>query len=101
MQTDRSQLQRTAPGSYQLRGKLGFSTALDLHHQTGFMDAEHSEIRMDLAEVEAVDSAGVALLVHWIEYAERRGARIIWDNMPEQLAKLIRINGVDRMFQGE
>ncbi len=49
---------------------------------------------VDLAQVEAADSAGVSLLLGWLRNAQRHGAILSFVNVPENLRSLADLYGV-------
>ncbi len=57
-----------------------------------------SEVAVDLAGLEAVDSAGLGLLVEWRVRQAAAGGRLRVIEPPERLVRLARISGVDRLL---
>jgi phospholipid transport system transporter-binding protein len=49
---------------------------------------------VDLAQVEAADSAAVSLLLAWLRNAQRNGATLAFVNVPENLRSLAVLYGV-------
>jgi phospholipid transport system transporter-binding protein len=49
---------------------------------------------VDLAQVEAADSAGVSLLLGWLRNAQRHEAKLTFVNVPENLRSLADLYGV-------
>lgn len=49
---------------------------------------------VDLAQVEAVDSAAVSMLLGWLRNAQRHGAKLIFVNVPDNLHSLADLYGV-------
>lgn len=56
---------------------------------------------VDLKEVERIDSAGLALLVHWLRESRRRGVSIRFQNIPGRMLALARVCGLDRLLPPE
>lgn len=52
-----------------------------------------SRITVDLGQVTAVDSAGLALLIEWLKLARNRQFQLLFKDIPEQLLELARANG--------
>ncbi len=50
--------------------------------------------RIDLSAIEAVDSAGLALLVHWQQQLQQAGGQLMLQSTPDSLLRLARISGV-------
>ena len=88
-----------AQGCYRLDGSLIFNTVAQLRKQSDFLHGQGSEVRIDLHSVDGIDSAGIALLLEWIERAKQLQKDIVWYNMPERMTRLIRINGLEQFFQ--
>ena len=55
---------------------------------------EGKEWVVDLAQVEAADSAAVSLLLGWQRNAQRHGAKLTLVNVPENLRSLADLYGV-------
>ena len=85
-------------GCYRLDGPLIFKTVTQLHKQSHFLTEPGDEVQIDLQYVESIDSAGVALLLDWTERATKLEKKIIWLNTPEQMTRLVRINGLEQVF---
>ncbi len=49
---------------------------------------------IDLAQVEAADSAAVSLLLGWLRNAQRHGATLTFVNVPDNLRSLADLYGV-------
>lgn len=56
---------------------------------------------IDLARVEAVDSAGVALLLAWKRRAGVERKALVFDHLPANLASLAQLYGVDDLLVAE
>ncbi len=54
--------------------------------------------QLDLAALEAVDSAGLALLVEWQRQLQAAGGELAIANAPSGLIRLARISGVDTLL---
>lgn len=55
---------------------------------------EGKDWTIDLAQVEAADSAGVSLLLGWLRNAQRHGAKLAFINVPDNLRSLANLYGV-------
>ncbi|PWG65196.1 STAS domain-containing protein [Spiribacter halobius] len=78
-------------GGWRLEGPLGFGEV------TGVLEAlspSADSVRVDLGALEAVDSAGLALLVEWQRRLQAAGGRLELRQAPEQLRRLAEISGV-------
>jgi phospholipid transport system transporter-binding protein len=52
---------------------------------------------IDLAEVKASDSAGLALLIEWLSVAKSAGRTLRFENIPSQLQQLARLSEVEEL----
>jgi ABC-type transporter Mla MlaB component len=86
----------TSDGVMRLRGALVFATA-----RTGFdrlvanLPASGSSQSVDLSELAAADSAGLAVLVEWRTEAARRGVHLRYAGAGEGLRALARLADLD------
>jgi len=76
-------------GGYQLEGVIDHTTAPALFKQP--LSAEAETIRLNMAAVEKVDSAGVALLLHWTQSLKKRGQQLTLENADPQLMQMVGI----------
>ena len=81
-----------------LRGPLSFDTAPDLL-ATGadWVRRTGGALTIDLAEVGRIDSAGLALLVEWVNLAQGRTVRFA--NVPAQARELFRVYGLSAALE--
>lgn len=90
----------TADGRAIVRGALTFRTvSLLLEAGTGFI-AGGSPKRIDLREVDAADSAGLALLVEWLSLSSVSGGSLLYENMPAIVLQLARLSEVESLLIG-
>ena len=79
-------------GRFGVSGVLDFSTVAALLPQglTAFADA--SRVELDLAGVTRANSAGLVLLLEWLDHARRRGQSLRLAHLPASLADIARIS---------
>lgn len=53
------------------------------------------KIVLDLKQVTAADSAGLALIIEWIKHIERYNTKLVFKNIPQQLLILATLSGLD------
>lgn len=75
-------------GRFSLQGVLDFGTVTALRDQGEPLFQAGGQVRIDLAGVETANSAGLALLVEWLDMARARGASLQLANMPESLTRI-------------
>ncbi len=74
-------------------GRLTMDTIGASFHEA-MQQLEGKAWTVDLAQVEAADSAGVSLLLGWLRNAQRHGATLTFVNVPDNLRSLADLYGV-------
>ena len=87
-------LNGTGPGQYRIVGDLDFNSVGTLAGEGERLFAAYPEVRVDLQDVGQANSAGLALLLQWLEQAKRRGQRLELVNLPESLARIAAITNL-------
>lgn len=86
-------------GGYAIRGQLTFETVPQyFSHTPQILQGTGGAVTVDLAGVTLADSAGVALLVEWQQQARAARRTLQFANIPEQVRKVIRVNGLQHAF---
>ena len=80
------------------RGALVTKQVTSLFKQSIVFVTPHQEIC--LAGIREIDSAGLALLVHWRNHAKKNGSRIQYVNAPDNVRALAGICGLASMLEG-
>ena len=76
-------------GVLHLSGPLTFDTVgVHFRQSTAWLDGAETVTSVDLAQVERVDSAGLALLLEWQSQAKQRGTELEFHNAPRDLLRL-------------
>lgn len=78
-----------------LSGDLTFETVSVAKQKLNSHFSGKSEICFDLSEVDDVDSAGVALLLHLVQLSSQRGIELKLDHLPYKMLHLMRVNGLN------
>jgi phospholipid transport system transporter-binding protein len=78
-----------------LTGVLDFATVGRLREQGLALFEASPGILLDLAGVERANSAGLALLLEWLDLAQQRGQRLRLCNLPDSLQAIARISNLD------
>lgn len=77
-----------------VRGELTFDTVPGLYRESaGWFEGE-GDLMISLREVTRADSAGLALLIEWLNRAQRANRSIRFLDIPAQVQTLIRVNGL-------
>jgi len=81
-----------------LMGVLSFANCKQWEAKFTTLLAEAKTITIDCQRVTNSDSAGVALLVHWIMLAKKQQKEIILEGLPDTLLAIARLGGVDQLL---
>lgn len=87
-QSPQARIQRQDARSYHVQGAMTFGSVTNLWHQSEGMFSDEGILQIDLAGVTHTDSGGLALLIEWLREASRRGTRIEFLNLPDQMRAL-------------
>ncbi|MGM0593141.1 MAG: STAS domain-containing protein [Pseudomonadota bacterium] len=87
------------PGVVRVSGSLSFTTVTGLLEQSRpFLAEAQGWLVMELAEVERVDSAGLALLIQWMRMAREGEVDILFRHIPEQLLAIARASDLEQIL---
>ncbi len=84
-------------GRIRITGPLTHETVRTLY-DGGLQAGATSALEIDLAEVGAVDSAAVSLLLAWLREAQRSNLTLQFLHVPDNLLSLARLYGVAEML---
>src|SRR5262249_36539516 len=82
----------------QVKGRLTFDSAGEALAASQGLFSRKKKLTLDLAGVEATDSAGLALLVEWVGEAKRAGCKLKFSHVPKQALALARISEVEKLL---
>lgn len=85
-------------GRLALLGELTFATVPGLSKDLESTFKQWPQLRVDLAGLEWMDSAGLALLIEWTCLARALGHSLEFVNVPRQLLTIASVSGVDQML---
>jgi phospholipid transport system transporter-binding protein len=85
-------------GRFALKGELDFHTAPDALEESRELFADHASIEVDLTDVRRGDSAGLALLLEWVNWARNYVREIRFVNIPPQITAIAQICEVESML---
>ncbi len=77
----------------QVSGRLTMD-AIGASFSEAMQPLEGKDWTVDLAGVEAADSAAVSLLLNWVRNAQSHGAKLTFVNIPDNLRSLADLYGV-------
>lgn len=96
---DEARLIDDGDGKFRVVGEMTFETSPVLLDRSEKLFAPHSLIRVDLTEVQRADSAGLALMIEWITWANRTVREIRFDNIPDMIMNIARISEIEDMLK--
>lgn len=89
-------------GRFGIQGPLTFETVNLVLQRSKALFADHDTLQIDLAEVTESDSAGLALLLEWVNWARHYVREIRYDNVPARIQAIAKISEVgDLLAAGE
>ncbi|OOZ37417.1 STAS domain-containing protein [Solemya velesiana gill symbiont] len=83
---------------FRVSGDLLFTTVRDLLHEGESLFSTGSELVFDLSDVRHSDSAGLALLLEWLDRAEAAGVMLRFRNIPDSLVRIARLSNVEGLL---
>jgi len=92
------QIQDLGEGRFAVHGVLGFETVTKVLEVSKTMFSEYSIIEVDFSNVERSDSAGLALLIEWVNWAKHYVREISYKNIPEEIRSIAEISEVEWML---
>ena len=86
-------------GRFSLSGSMTFATAGQILRISEDLFEEHTRLEMDLSGVEETDSAGLALLLEWITWANHTVREIRFEGMPARIDAIAKTTEVDSLLK--
>lgn len=91
-------LQDLGDGRFALQGEMSFDTAERILRASEKPFEEHTQIEIDLSGVTDSDSAGLALLLEWVTWANHTVREIRFEGMPERVMAIAKTTEVDGLL---
>jgi len=85
-------------GRFALSGNMTFATAERILRESEEPFAQHTQLEVDLSGVEKTDSAGLALLLEWITWANHTVREIRFTGMPERIIAIAETTEVEQLL---
>jgi len=85
-------------GQFALTGDMSFQTAERILRASEEPFEQHTSIEVDLSGVEKADSAGLALLLEWVTWANHTVREIRYSGMPERVLAIARTTEVESLL---
>ena len=86
-------------GRFSLSGSMTFATAGEILRISEGLFEEHTRLEMDLSGVEETDSAGLALLLEWITWANHTVREIRFEGTPAKIDAIAKTTEVDNLLK--
>ena len=91
-------LEDLGEGRFALSGEMTFDTAERILQASEEPFEQHTRIEVDLSAVTKSDSAGLALLLEWITWANHTVREIRYKAMPERVLAIARTTEVEPLL---
>lgn len=92
-------LQDLGDGQFSLSGRMKFDTAGAILRESEEMFEAHTLIEMDLSGVTETDSAGLALMLEWITWANHTVREIRFHGTPDKIDAIAKTTEVDHLLK--
>ena len=91
-------LEDLGDGRFALSGEMTFDTAEQILRASEEPFEEHTQLEIDLSEVTDSDSAGLALLLEWVTWANHSVREIRFIGVPERVLAIARTTEVEPLL---
>lgn len=95
---DTPELRDLGQGHFEVVGDMTFATVGALLDRSEEAFEDHTELDLDLAQVSRTDSAGLALLLEWINWANHSVREIRFRNIPDKIRRIARATEVEDLL---
>ena len=92
-------LEDLGSGRFALKGRMTFNTAAQILRASEPIFEEHTRIEVDLSGVTDTDSAGLALLLEWITWANHTVREIRFLETPAKIDAIARTTEVEGLLK--
>lgn len=83
---------------FKIGASLNLETVGELINERVVVNAGDT-LTLDLSETKHVDSAGVALILHWLRSCQSQGAELLLKGMSKQLKTLFKAYELETVFK--
>ncbi len=94
----RFELQDLGDGKFALSGEMTFDTAERILRQSEEPFEEHTQLEIDLSGVTGSDSAGLALLLEWVTWANHTVREVRFTGLPERVMAIAKTTEVEGLL---
>lgn len=96
---DEFKLEALGGGRFRISGGMTFATVTAILERSKELYGETPLIKLDLSGVVRGDSAGLALLLEWINWSTAYGREIRYFGIPAQILAIARISEVEDLLR--
>lgn len=79
-------------------GALTFDSVAQKIIETDVLFQDSQTLEVDLSQVSKSDSAGLALLIHWLREAHQRQKTLTFSRMPQQMLAMAQATGLEQIL---
>ncbi|MGB5334579.1 MAG: STAS domain-containing protein [Woeseiaceae bacterium] len=91
-------LEDLGEGRFALSGEMTFDTAERILKESEEPFEAHTQLEIDLSGVSDSDSAGLALLLEWVTWANHTVREIRFEGMPDRVLAIARTTEVEKLL---
>jgi len=91
-------IEELGDGRFAVSGEMTFDTADKILKASEAPFEEHTQIEVDLSDITMSDSAGLALLLEWVTWANHSVREIRFIGMPEKILAIARTTEVEPLL---
>ena len=92
------ELQDIGDGKFALSGEMTFDTAERILRASEAPFEEHTQLEIDLSGVTGSDSAGLALLLEWVTWANHTVREVRFTGLPERVMAIAKTTEVEGLL---
>lgn len=85
-------------GRFAVSGDMTFETADKILRACESPFEDHTQLEIDLAGITASDSAGLALMLEWVTWANHSVREIRFENVPAKISAIARTTEVEPLL---
>ena len=91
-------LEDRGDGRFALSGEMSFDTAERILRESEAPFEEHTQLEIDLSGVTLTDSAGLALLLEWVTWANHTVREVRFTALPDRIMAIAKTTEVERLL---
>lgn len=92
------ELEDRGDGHFAIRGEMSFDTSEKILQASEQPFEEHTRLEVDLSGVTLSDSAGLALLLEWVTWANHTVREIRFVDIPERILAIAKTTEVEALL---